>query len=1563
MPMLEIVRGSRPSRPQPVQELREAQDREGGDSVQVRTPLQEEQVQARLEERVTRQAALLKQDFPLPDGLAIGELFNDPAGALFDDSAGALFEIGERADLAQPATAPESGLVVPDLLGREASRPRGCVVIPDHCIILPEERPPGTGGTGAPPDAPSEPHLGGTDSQGERVRPAVHTAPGGETAVEGVLAEGSLEPKVGMGGAVLARDLSAPPSRPAEPAAFVGPPGAREKTCGSHMMAAAPHQSQGPLRADISDEQVPDSQSDGESPRIRRLSRSVGVAPTDQTASSRFHGRQTSGVAALGAPEARVLPMQSIAALGDGGSDLELLNGLQDRQPPMQRNPPNEPLEERRVLAFRSDNDTPGRKATASKRKRALDGAARLEPRRRSGRWIDSSPETSDEENVAPAKKEPMEISHAESLQIRLQAVEQEPDDSLDVGTRGQGYQNLPLRGEGARIDESAQAHVASVGVAEVEVPVERGLAREVDVEATPQCSSWERLLRSAQALSWEGLSNGQRNQAASSVLLKFPQQSVEIHSAEPDFVAQDSSSQESFSIISLNDLKHAFDTLLCLAGHIPERQLGPLISKRLFYSNPRTLLQFSKSDMRPRAIMLNAGFSFLKVLKQRKLAAEQYIPSILESVAALGAEYEELHAIKESHSLINATKVIGCTEIPAARNLAESEKRKAIVEEAMRGNELLLEITLAHIEVAIKSSLKDNFEFLSSDLSDFLEARRPFPASIRKRVLSIVSSCISASRREEVGNQMEERAAKVLLDIFWIPLDSIIAVEYPLRKGLSSIPQEIPNLEGEDLSGKAMQALSSIAALRLHCKLWSWDDVEKEALKPFGPALFWSSSLTRQRHFGFKFLSAVVFNLNQYSHTLSESESLGLLKVWLLAMLDPSQNTVQVVATVSMKQLPCLDAYLGAVPRDPMQTLHSLKADKDGSQRSGWVAECFRQAVTRNRMSPVNSWPVTIRECFTRWLKEIELISFLQCQTWRFTFCRVMTACLLVGDISCEHLYQPARGDSGTILSILLKFLVSEVVQSASALRKTSVTFHEAASAELLNEIGEARERVKKSALGCLPGILGSIADSKCRDPGVLQFLHTICVSIIEPLPGFPTRVSAIETAIYEIFAAAIAPSSSGAPGFQPASKPFQMCHYFVGTYCRRWLIRSSFRHASCEKQAVNCLRAISFIFSQVSCRSATPFQSLLALLFGPFLECVSPENDDMASDRALTVLYDFWTNLVRSHPEIVTAPDDTSLTASLHNAYNGNLLLTGGALPPDAFGAGAWVTLHSICRKSLNTIGSALAARHLTPDEVQGLLKSWKNSGGSSELESFKTAKASLFRTLGRPLPIQAIESLYSRPSIGSTSWNVQAEGENMNSEEVVRNAAAQSAMRFLISLAKSGHHGQKWAAQLVPTVCFSMNSAKAMPPGSEMLYDELRSQCADAILSEFALKPKNIIPAGDEDVPITAFGRLGDFVGKEISIQGNIRERDPSNGTKPLKTQKNVVTLTLIDGHGGEVCMLCAGASAVRVARTLDNSGKDCGTVRFGPVRVFVRRDNGSVMLQGLNKTTVTPHIRPL
>ena len=77
--------------------------------------------------------------------------------------------------------------------------------------------------------------------------------------------------------------------------------------------------------------------------------------------------------------------------------------------------------------------------------------------------------------------------------------------------------------------------------------------------------------------------------------------------------------------------------------------------------------------------------------------------------------------------------------------------------------------------------------------------------------------------------------------------------------------------------------------------------------------------------------------------------------------------------------------------------------------------------------------------------------------------------------------------------------------------------------------------------------------------------------------------------------------------------------------------------------------------------------------------------------------------------------------------------------------------------------------------------------------------------------------------------------------------------------------------------------------------------------------------------------------------------------------MKTQKNVVTLSLLDARGGEVRMLCAGASAIRVARTLDNAGPDCGSVRFEPVRVFVRRDTGSVMLQGLNKTSVAPHIR--
>ncbi len=1564
MPMLDIV-GRRPRRPEPVEQLTEGQDQVGRGVPPARNPLRREEEQARFEERLSRQAVLLKQDFPLPDGLAAAGLFDDPAGALFDDPAGPLFEVA--VGLADP-TEPDAALgTVPgpaviseiDGSGRLFGERGGGGDAQAQAPILLEELPRGIEGPAAA--------VGATPDR-------AHSLPSAEPTPRAQFGDVEIGDRTDPMGS----ERAALPSLAMEPAALpVLPQRPFGRLGGTNPLNAAAllqPPEDGPATK-CSVEEVPESESEEDDMRHRRLSRGIKAAAAvkDHTASSRFIAAAQGGgggAAGMGASEVRALPVLSTAALHDGGSESDWSDGLQDRQLPglqdrqlpslnVQRSLPQEP-QERKVLGFRSDNDPTIRKTVAPKRKRAPLGLKEHDPaRRRSGRWILSSPEASEEENCAPARKENVEVSQAECLPLGGQNERDEPRASLVAEEKGRVLRGTAHENGGTDMEGTEEVLGAAAEEGPSPAPGEGDAGVATDDEVPPGRSSWGGLLHSVQTLTWEGLSNGQKNQAASSVLQKFPQQAVEVTGSEPDFVAGGSSSQESFRITSLNDLKHAFDILLSLAGHIPERQLGPLISKRLFSANP--VLQFSRSDMRPRAIMLNAGFSFLKVLKRRNLSAKRYIPLILESVTALGAEFEELHAIKPEEKF-EVSIVVGCTKIPVARTPADFEENRAAIREAMRGNELLLEIMLAHIEVAVKSGLEENFEFLSPALSDFLGARRPFPGSVRKRVLGIISSSITSCRSTAAGIAMQ--TAKALLEEFWSPLDSIISLEYPLRRGLSAIQLESPaNLEEEeDLSGKVMQALASIAALRLHLKLWSWDDVEKEALKPFGPALFWSSSFTRERHFGFKFLSAVVFNLKQYDYVLSGGENVSLLKVWLLAMLDPRQTTVQVVATVSMRQLPCLDTYLGAVPRDPMQTLHALKADRDGSQRSGWVAQCFQQAISRNRMSQVNGWPVLVRECFLRWLKEVEQISYEQCQDWRSVFCRVVAACLSAQDKPNAHLCQPARGDSGTMLSILLKLLVSEVAKSASTIQKTSLTFHEAASDGLLEEIGGARERVKRSPLGCLPVILGSIAEFKTHDPGVLQFLHSICISVIEPLPGFPTRVSATETAVFEVFAAAMAPSSSGASAFKPASSAFQACHYFIGTYCRRWLVRSSFRPSSCEKEAVNCLRAIDFIFSQASCRSSAPFQALFALLFGPFLDCMSPENDEKPSDSSLVALFDLWAALVQSRPDLVTAPDNAGLTASLHSAYNGNLLLTGGALPEDAFCAGTWISLHSLCRRSLSSVCAALRGRSLTPEELGELWKSWQKSGGSTELESFKSAKSSLFRTFGRPLPVQAIESLYSRTAFGGSTWSVQPDDCSWNSEEAVRNGAAQSAMRFLVSLAKSGQNGQRWAAQLVPTVCSQMNDARVIPPALERLYDELRSHCADAILSEFSLKPKSVPTDGMAKVAlVTDFSLLGEAVGREIAVQGTIKDRDPARGTKPLKTQKNVVTLSLLDARGGEVRMLCAGASAIRVARTLDNAGPDCGSVRFEPVRVFVRRDNGSVMLQGLNKTSVAPHIR--
>lgn len=285
MPMLEIV-GRRPRRPEPVEQLAEGQD-QGGGGPPARAPLRTEE-HARFEERVSRQAVLLKQDFPLPDGLAVAGLFDDPAGALFDDPAGPLPEV--TVGPADP-TEPDAALgTVPGAAvnlevggsGRlfgEFDKVGNCTSVGARAqvqapILL--EEPPGRveGPTAAV----------ATTDRAHSLPPPGHTPrsqlgdaeAGGGTDPVGSAYDRSALPSLAM-------ETAAPPVLPRHPVRGVG------GTTPLNVAARQQPPEAGPA-TNHSVEEVPESESEEDDMRHRRLSRGLRVAAavTDHTASSRF---------------------------------------------------------------------------------------------------------------------------------------------------------------------------------------------------------------------------------------------------------------------------------------------------------------------------------------------------------------------------------------------------------------------------------------------------------------------------------------------------------------------------------------------------------------------------------------------------------------------------------------------------------------------------------------------------------------------------------------------------------------------------------------------------------------------------------------------------------------------------------------------------------------------------------------------------------------------------------------------------------------------------------------------------------------------------------------------------------------------------------------------------------------------------------------------------------------------------------------------------------------------------------------------------------------------------
>ena len=115
----------------------------------------------------------------------------------------------------------------------------------------------------------------------------------------------------------------------------------------------------------------------------------------------------------------------------------------------------------------------------------------------------------------------------------------------------------------------------------------------------------------------------------------------------------------------------------------------------------------------------------------------------------------------------------------------------------------------------------------------------------------------------------------------------------------------------------------------------WGWGEVEAEAVRPYGPGLFWACANALYRQVALKYLALALLHLGalpprQPGVCWFRGPGLAaVLRVWVLALLDPRQSKVQVRRVLRVASDPFPRARgkeLGCRPRSRGPLLQSAR-------------------------------------------------------------------------------------------------------------------------------------------------------------------------------------------------------------------------------------------------------------------------------------------------------------------------------------------------------------------------------------------------------------------------------------------------------------------------------------------------------------------------------------------------------------------------------------------------------------------------------------------------------------
>jgi hypothetical protein len=760
-----------------------------------------------------------------------------------------------------------------------------------------------------------------------------------------------------------------------------------------------------------------------------------------------------------------------------------------------------------------------------------------------------------------------------------------------------------------------------------------------------------------------------------------------------PDAVAVPSSTTTTAGVVgtlcTYDGLRNAVSLLTYLARLLPENDVRWRVERRLLGAEP--FVDFSKSDVRARAILLNGMLELYATLHRRGLPIEDTAAAISSALACIAKDMHTalplLNAIVANQPLPEHDITIGAWKFD---NEARQRRLLELFAELSVLYASLMQALTAGMEHVIALSRAigvQGIAFLTPELVEsLLGPDAKLPGSVKKDALALVCSILdvaSPPSDSPLALHMtgEERAARTaaqqkLCDIVQnslVPvLEGMVQKDYPrwgdqnTRSSLfgggggsgsasggglfGNRGAEEEHGQAEHVGGEKVETLARCYAVLVAHGRWSWPEVETRSTRPYSYSLFWRQANSTYRHFSVFILAHAIAHTPNVLNT--PIFAVGAFRLWLQAILDTGRRHCSWYLTSVLASNPTTKSMFSGLSAEQLD----IRSDSTGEKRAEVVG-----IVAKNMLLDITLWKPQLAgvigeldAVLASRKKEIETSAFdpqAALLKWESVSTRILIA-LLKSLSSAVAPMGPGRGPAVPQLRRLLNRVATWMVSSCAAAHYEHkhgslnnannpynpflVVEEPAAAADedegsVLKTVADARQRLQTSAFAKLPALLEILVGAGAPtvldvDNELLEPLWTVIAGCTE-LGSGDVEPTPVDVAMFEILGDSLAPTSSGTDtSFELSnslSQAHQLCIYVLGTFIRRYLQRSSLRHISHERAAVNALRLTRTVLAQPAMRSHAALKSAVSVLMRPLLVALNPEGGAQPSLGTKAVVY----------------------------------------------------------------------------------------------------------------------------------------------------------------------------------------------------------------------------------------------------------------------------------------------------------------------------------------------------